>query len=161
MPTKLSAEERQLWEAAIVKERVGYSDGPIRFEVFEASDDPANPAFLATQAQKRELRERLKLASDDEVLFEGYNLGLRRTEVIGPSLFEQEQSDRRVSRIEARIRKLLLEHPGGIPEDSAYRMLRLYARRKGEPPRMEREEFHLLYLAVVAEKSALTEKTRQ
>ena len=153
MPSKLSAKERQLWEDAIVKDAVGWSDGPIRFEV---SNDPG---FLARDEQEH--RERLKFASDDEVLSEAFQRGLRRVEVIGPSLFEQEQSDRRASRIKTRLWKLLLEHPGGIPEGSAYRELRLYARRKREPPRMEREEFHLLYLAVVAEKSALTEKTRQ
>jgi hypothetical protein len=119
MPSKLSAEERQLWEDAIIKERVGYSDGPIRFEV---TDDPA---VLARE--ERQHRARLKFASDDEVLLEGYNLGLRRVEVIGPSLFEQEQSPQTLAQTGGRARadqrrqiklkkikegqRLLAEHP--------------------------------------------------
>jgi hypothetical protein len=97
-----------------------------------------------------QLRAGLEILSDSMLEHERLRLSERKGAEIGTSLFGREQSDKldaRKARTEKKLRQLLRDHPS-LEEDSAYRLLRLYPSRKGEAPRMGREEFHRLFLAV-------------
>jgi hypothetical protein len=146
---KASAEARERCIAAMIEEACLYAD-PYAPILWSGPDDPT---WLTRR--KQELRDWLEPMSDSALEHERLRLGSQLGKEIGTSLFEHEPSNKKASRVAIRLRKLLLEHPGGISEDSAYRLLRLYPRRKGEPPLTSREEFHPVYLA---ETSALEKK---
>jgi hypothetical protein len=138
---KLATEVRRQRIDAIVAARTSWLWGPGNpFRV------PAEPGDWSASAV-RELRERLESLSEDALRLEQLEVSAWLGEPIGPSLFGHEQSHQTIRRTEGRLRQLLEKHPR-MTEDTAYRELRLYAQRKGGPPRMERDEFHRLFSAV-------------
>jgi hypothetical protein len=154
MSAKASAEARERCIAAMIEAASLYVD-PYAQILALAPDDAA---WLAQR--ELELRQRLEALSDSMLEHERLRLSTRLGEEIGASLFEHEPSDKAVLRrrsIMGKVKEELQKHPT-LTAQSLYRRLRLHAPHKGGTPRMEREEFHSLFLAAKAD---LGRKMRQ